>query len=59
MERAGRGRKHSCSDCAAKFYDLGRLDAACPKCGVKLPAEKPKAPRSGQSRRSAPFRRYP
>lgn len=30
---AEHGAKHVCSDCAAKFYDLGRKGATCPKCG--------------------------
>lgn len=59
MDRVERGRKHSCPDCAAKFYDLGRQGAACPKCGAKLPPEKPREAPRGQGRRSAPFRRYP
>lgn len=27
------GRKITCSECGVKFYDLGRADVACPKCG--------------------------
>ena len=33
MKASQRGAKHICADCACKFYDLGRKDAACPKCG--------------------------
>jgi len=27
------GSKHVCSDCACKYYDLGKKGALCPKCG--------------------------
>lgn len=33
MTPAQRGTKHLCSDCACKYYDLGKKGAACPKCG--------------------------
>jgi len=29
------GAKHVCADCAGKFYDLGKKQARCPKCGGK------------------------
>ena len=28
------GRKYTCYSCAAKFYDLGKPKAVCPKCGA-------------------------
>ena len=28
------GTKHECFNCEAKFYDLGRPEAVCPKCGA-------------------------
>ena len=28
------GIKYECFACAAKFYDLGRPDPICPKCGA-------------------------
>ena len=28
------GHKHACFSCDAKFYDLGRPEAICPKCGA-------------------------
>jgi uncharacterized protein (TIGR02300 family) len=28
------GKKHICSNCGAKFYDLGKSPAKCPKCGT-------------------------
>ena len=35
MKASAIGAKHVCADCAGKFYDLGRKDAVCPKCGGK------------------------
>lgn len=28
------GRKFECFNCRAKFYDLGKPEAVCPKCGA-------------------------
>jgi uncharacterized protein (TIGR02300 family) len=28
------GTKHECFSCGAKFYDLGKSEAICPKCGA-------------------------
>jgi uncharacterized protein (TIGR02300 family) len=28
------GTKHECFSCGARFYDLGRPEAICPKCGA-------------------------
>jgi uncharacterized protein (TIGR02300 family) len=28
------GTKHECLDCGTKFYDLGKPEAVCPKCGA-------------------------
>jgi uncharacterized protein (TIGR02300 family) len=28
------GSKHECFSCGAKFYDLGKSEAICPKCGA-------------------------
>ncbi|MEE8138755.1 MAG: TIGR02300 family protein [Thermoanaerobaculia bacterium] len=28
------GSKHECLGCGAKFYDLGRSEIICPKCGA-------------------------
>ncbi len=27
------GKKHECETCGMKFYDLGKAEAICPKCG--------------------------
>ncbi|WP_417467706.1 TIGR02300 family protein [Maricaulis sp.] len=33
------GSKRTCPKCAAKFYDLGRRPARCPKCGNEFDPE--------------------
>jgi uncharacterized protein (TIGR02300 family) len=38
------GKKHECAECSARFYDLNKNPAVCPKCGTKVaPPTKPKA----------------
>ncbi len=32
------GKKHECETCGTKFYDLGKSEVVCPKCG---PPEEP------------------
>ena len=34
MPKPDLGRKHECSECGARFYDLGKESATCPKCGT-------------------------
>lgn len=34
MAKAALGDKQICPNCGAKFYDLGRRPAACPKCAT-------------------------
>jgi uncharacterized protein (TIGR02300 family) len=31
---ANLGNKHECYSCGTKFYDLGKPEALCPKCGA-------------------------
>ena len=47
------GQKHECSECGAKFYDLGKSDPVCPRCGAHVndEAEEPK-PKSRKKRRA-------
>jgi uncharacterized protein (TIGR02300 family) len=40
------GQKRSCVSCGAKFYDLLRQPATCPKCGTEQPAEQPRMKRA-------------
>jgi uncharacterized protein (TIGR02300 family) len=28
------GKKYECAECGAKFYDLGKSEAICPRCGT-------------------------
>jgi len=28
------GKKYECAECGAKFYDLGKPDPICPRCGT-------------------------
>jgi hypothetical protein len=46
------GRKIQCSECETRFYDLGKSQAACPKCGKIYvePGEKPVKPPVASSR---------
>lgn len=37
------GSKLTCASCAARFYDLLRLPAVCPKCDAVQPPPKPRA----------------
>jgi uncharacterized protein (TIGR02300 family) len=48
-ESGGLGKKHTCYSCNVKFYDLGKEEKLCPKCGAdqnSRPAIKVKVPRS-------------
>src|SRR5687768_14884875 len=47
------GNKHECYSCGAKFYDLGKSEALCPKCG----ANQKDASRSEQEERQAARKR--
>lgn len=40
------GLKRVCVSCGAKFYDMTRLPAICPKCGTEQPAEQPRLKRA-------------
>jgi uncharacterized protein (TIGR02300 family) len=40
-ELSSLGQKHVCSGCTAKFYDLGKTPATCPKCGLAVAVELP------------------
>ena len=45
------GKKFTCFQCAAKFYDFGKPEALCPKCGAnqKSAPAKPKAVKKEKS----------
>ncbi len=35
------GTKHECPNCSAKYYDMGKSDPTCPKCGANEAGELP------------------
>jgi uncharacterized protein (TIGR02300 family) len=41
------GTKRVCVSCSARFYDLLKLPAVCPKCGTEQPPEQPRPRRGG------------
>jgi uncharacterized protein (TIGR02300 family) len=44
LDKAKRGTKRVCPECATRFYDLLRESIACPSCGVAyVPAAQPAA----------------
>jgi uncharacterized protein (TIGR02300 family) len=47
MAKPELGQKRVCVACGARFYDLAKAPAVCPKCGAEQPAEQPRAPRRG------------
>lgn len=46
MAKPDLGLKRVCVACGAKFYDMAKSPALCPKCGTEQPAEQPRARRS-------------
>ena len=54
MAKTDLGAKQSCPSCGAKFYDLNRRPAVCPKCTTSFdPAEEGVRVKRGRSRVSA------
>jgi uncharacterized protein (TIGR02300 family) len=47
MAKPELGTKRVCVSCSARFYDLTKLPAVCPKCGTEQPPEVPRPRRSG------------
>ena len=46
------GTKHECYSCGTKFYDLGKSEPICPKCGAnQKDVTTSDSPSSGQSSR--------
>lgn len=57
MAKAELGSKRTCVACGAKFYDLMRSPAVCPKCGAEQPAEQPRVRRPGGAEDRAKLKR--
>jgi uncharacterized protein (TIGR02300 family) len=47
MAKAELGQKRVCVSCSARFYDLAKSPAVCPKCGTEQPVEQPRVRRGG------------
>ena len=47
MAKPELGTKRICVSCNAKFYDLCKTPAVCPKCNTEQPAEQPRMRRAG------------
>ena len=45
MSKPELGAKHTCVSCGARFFDLGREPAICPKCAAEQPLEQPRLKR--------------
>lgn len=66
MAKPELGTKRVCQSCGARFYDLGRDPAPCPKCGFEnslealLRAKRPRsAPTEARAKAKPPPRRAP
>jgi uncharacterized protein (TIGR02300 family) len=47
MAKSELGTKRVCVACGARFYDLTKVPAVCPKCGTEQPIEQPRPRRTG------------
>lgn len=47
MAKPELGIKRICVACAARFYDLAKSPAICPKCHTEQPIEQPRPRRAG------------
>ncbi len=47
MAKPELGTKHICVACAARFYDMTKTPAVCPKCNTAQPADQPRPRRTG------------
>ena len=46
MAKPELGEKRTCVSCGARFFDLGKVPAVCPKCGTEQPEEQPRLKRA-------------
>jgi predicted nucleic acid-binding Zn-ribbon protein len=55
MQAKDLGTKHTCFKCGTKFYDFGKPEPVCPKCGAhQRDSPALKAPSPGERRRAPP-----
>ena len=54
MSQPDLGTKRVCVSCGARFYDLNRAPAICPKCGTEQPALVPRLRRNSDSLSAIP-----
>jgi uncharacterized protein (TIGR02300 family) len=47
MAKPELGTKRVCVACGARFYDLTKIPALCPKCGTEQPIDVPRPRRAG------------
>lgn len=47
MAKSELGTKRVCVACGARFYDLTKTPAMCPKCGTEQPPDQPRTRRPG------------
>ena len=47
MAKIELGTKRVCVACGARFYDLTKTPAVCPKCATEQPIEQPRPRRTG------------
>lgn len=47
MAKPELGTKRVCVSCGARFYDLQKTPAVCPKCSTEQPPEQPRTRRTG------------
>jgi uncharacterized protein (TIGR02300 family) len=47
MAKIELGTKRVCVSCGARFYDLTKVPAVCPKCATEQPIEQPRPRRTG------------
>ncbi len=46
MAKPELGMKRVCVSCSARFYDLTKMPAVCPKCGTEQPLDQPRPRRA-------------
>jgi len=62
MAKADWGLKRTCQSCGARFYDMGKDPASCPKCGTKFDPEvvlKTKRTTKAVAEKPAPVKKAP